>query len=132
MSAFNAATSIAAPTCSCYNNFLRVSIRTILNADASVRNVRIRHHLKYIPSPTAFPHRYSKQYKESITKASLLLFKFYSNDYYRNNKWLLPVKDFKNGGSFLCIMKEACTLTNMTYENLKFYCNEGLVPKCQA
>ena len=25
-------------------------------------------------------------------------------------------------------MKEACTLTYMTYENLKFYCNEGLVP----
>lgn len=25
-------------------------------------------------------------------------------------------------------MKEACTLTNMTYENLKFYCNEGLIP----
>ena len=25
-------------------------------------------------------------------------------------------------------MKEACTLTNMTYDNLKFYCNEGLVP----
>jgi len=25
-------------------------------------------------------------------------------------------------------MKEACTLTNMTYANLKFYCNEGLVP----
>ena len=25
-------------------------------------------------------------------------------------------------------MKEACTPTNMTYENLKFYCNEGLVP----
>lgn len=25
-------------------------------------------------------------------------------------------------------MKEACTLTNMTHENLKFYCNEGLVP----
>ena len=25
-------------------------------------------------------------------------------------------------------MKQACTLTNMTYENLKFYCNEGLVP----
>ena len=25
-------------------------------------------------------------------------------------------------------MKEAGTLTNMTYENLKFYCNEGLVP----
>ena len=25
-------------------------------------------------------------------------------------------------------MKEACTLTNMTYENLQFYCNEGLVP----
>ena len=25
-------------------------------------------------------------------------------------------------------MKEACTLTNLTYENLKFYCNEGLVP----
>lgn len=25
-------------------------------------------------------------------------------------------------------MKEACTLTNMTYENLKFYCNERLVP----
>lgn len=25
-------------------------------------------------------------------------------------------------------IKEACTLTNMTYENLKFYCNEGLVP----
>ncbi len=25
-------------------------------------------------------------------------------------------------------MKEACRLTSMTYENLKFYCNEGLVP----
>ena len=25
-------------------------------------------------------------------------------------------------------MKEACILTNMTYETLKFYCNEGLVP----
>ena len=25
-------------------------------------------------------------------------------------------------------MKEACELTNMAYENLKFYCNEGLVP----
>ena len=25
-------------------------------------------------------------------------------------------------------MKEACSLTDMTYENLKFYCNEGLIP----
>ncbi len=25
-------------------------------------------------------------------------------------------------------MKEACEMTNMSYENLKFYCNEGLVP----
>lgn len=25
-------------------------------------------------------------------------------------------------------MKEACNLTGMTYEKLKFYCNEGLVP----
>ena len=25
-------------------------------------------------------------------------------------------------------MKEACSLTDITYENLKFYCNEGLVP----
>ena len=25
-------------------------------------------------------------------------------------------------------MKEACQLTNMKYETLKFYCNEGLVP----
>ena len=25
-------------------------------------------------------------------------------------------------------MKEACALTEMTYENLKFYCNEGLIP----
>ena len=25
-------------------------------------------------------------------------------------------------------MKEACQLTGMTYENLKFYCNEGLIP----
>jgi len=25
-------------------------------------------------------------------------------------------------------MKEACSLTDMSYENLKFYCNEGLVP----
>ena len=25
-------------------------------------------------------------------------------------------------------MKEACKLTNMTYENLKFYCREGLIP----
>ena len=25
-------------------------------------------------------------------------------------------------------MKQACALTDMSYENLKFYCNEGLVP----
>ncbi len=25
-------------------------------------------------------------------------------------------------------MKEACKMTNMSYENLKFYCNEGLIP----
>lgn len=25
-------------------------------------------------------------------------------------------------------MKEACKLTDMTYETLKFYCNEGIVP----
>lgn len=25
-------------------------------------------------------------------------------------------------------MKEACETTNMTYETLKYYCNEGLVP----
>ncbi len=25
-------------------------------------------------------------------------------------------------------MKEACQMTNMSYENLKFYCNEGLIP----
>ncbi len=25
-------------------------------------------------------------------------------------------------------MKQACELTDMAYENLKFYCNEGLVP----
>lgn len=25
-------------------------------------------------------------------------------------------------------MKEACQMTGMSYENLKFYCNEGLVP----
>lgn len=25
-------------------------------------------------------------------------------------------------------MKEACQMTDMTYETLKFYCNEGLVP----
>lgn len=25
-------------------------------------------------------------------------------------------------------MKQACELTGMAYENLKFYCNEGLVP----
>lgn len=25
-------------------------------------------------------------------------------------------------------MKEACELTGMTYENLKYYCKEGLVP----
>lgn len=34
----------------------------------------------------------------------------------------------KTGGFFVYSMKEACTLTNMTYETLKFYCNEGLVP----
>ena len=28
-------------------------------------------------------------------------------------------------------MKEACSLTDMTYENLKFYCNEGLVPNVE-
>ncbi len=32
------------------------------------------------------------------------------------------------GGSFMYSMKQACQLTNMTYETLKFYCNEGLVP----
>ena len=29
-------------------------------------------------------------------------------------------------------MKEACKLTDMTYENLKFYCNEGLVPNVKG
>ena len=29
---------------------------------------------------------------------------------------------------FMYSMKEACLLTGMSYENLKFYCNEGLVP----
>lgn len=29
---------------------------------------------------------------------------------------------------FMYSMKEACRMTNMSYENLKFYCNEGLVP----
>ena len=28
----------------------------------------------------------------------------------------------------LYTMKEACELTGMTYQGLKFYCNEGLVP----
>lgn len=28
----------------------------------------------------------------------------------------------------LFTMKTACEMTGMTYENLKFYCNEGLVP----
>ena len=25
-------------------------------------------------------------------------------------------------------MKQACKLTNLPYETLKFYCNEGLIP----
>lgn len=25
-------------------------------------------------------------------------------------------------------MKKVCTLTGMTYETLKYYCNEGLIP----
>lgn len=29
---------------------------------------------------------------------------------------------------YMYSMKEACKLTNMTYETLKFYCNKGLVP----
>ena len=29
---------------------------------------------------------------------------------------------------FMYIMKEACEKTGMTYETLKFYCNQGLVP----
>ncbi len=28
-------------------------------------------------------------------------------------------------------MKEACELTGLSYETLKFYCNEGLVPNVQ-
>lgn len=28
-------------------------------------------------------------------------------------------------------MKEACELTGLSYETLKFYCNEGLVPNLQ-
>lgn len=28
-------------------------------------------------------------------------------------------------------MKEVCKQTNMQYENLKFYCNQGLVPNVQ-
>ena len=28
----------------------------------------------------------------------------------------------------LYTMKQACELTGMTYQGLKFYCNEGLVP----
>ena len=29
-------------------------------------------------------------------------------------------------------MMEACRMTQMNYEALKFYCNQGLVPQCQA
>lgn len=29
---------------------------------------------------------------------------------------------------FMYSMKETCKLTGMTYEKLKFYCNEGLIP----
>ena len=28
----------------------------------------------------------------------------------------------------LYTMKETCNLTNLTYDTLKYYCNEGLVP----
>ena len=34
----------------------------------------------------------------------------------------------QKGSHFMYSMKEACALTGMTYENLKFYCKEGLVP----
>lgn len=32
------------------------------------------------------------------------------------------------GGSAMCTMKEVCDEVGMTYETLKFYCKEGLVP----
>lgn len=31
----------------------------------------------------------------------------------------------------LYTMKEACSITGMSYEGLKFYCNQGLVPNVQ-
>lgn len=31
-------------------------------------------------------------------------------------------------GDYMYTMKQACELTKLSYETLKFYCNEGLVP----
>ena len=32
----------------------------------------------------------------------------------------------------LLTMKQCCEATGMSYEALKFYCNEGACPQCQA
>ncbi len=45
-----------------------------------------------------------------------------AGSYYRTIAFL-KIPEF-----FMYSMKEACQLTGMSYENLKFYCNEGLVP----
>ena len=45
-----------------------------------------------------------------------------AGSYYRATAFL-KIPEF-----FMYSMKEACEKTGMSYENLKFYCNEGLVP----
>ena len=45
-----------------------------------------------------------------------------AGSYYRATAFL-KILEF-----FMYSMKEACEKTGMSYENLKFYCNEGLVP----
>ena len=37
-------------------------------------------------------------------------------------------KKYNKWGDILYTMKQACTMTGLSYETLKFYCNEGLVP----
>ena len=32
------------------------------------------------------------------------------------------------GGIYMYSMKETCEKTNLTYQTLKYYCNEGLIP----
>lgn len=61
-----------------------------------------------------------------MTSLGHLMISVSLGSYYRSRGSLR--KDSKMKGEIMYKMKEACEKTGLSYETLKFYCNQGLVP----